>query len=236
MTTRNGPDQRLLVTHAVLTGLTPLIPVPFLDDLVKAYFQRRLVRRLGERHGVALAPDEVSALADDPSSGCLSGCVVTLVLYPIKKLFRKIFFVLEWKRAVDTASRTYHRGLLYDYALGEGLVEKHAPPAVRASADAVLKLEVITPVERAIRGAFTQSKSVMRGAAEVLRKAVGGTPRGADPSDVAAAVEAVEAEEERAVGGIVGRILAAVEAVPQSHFDRLRDRLREQLGDPRPGP
>ena len=39
-------NQKLIITHAVLTGLTPLIPVPIVDDLVKSYFQRRLVREV----------------------------------------------------------------------------------------------------------------------------------------------------------------------------------------------
>src|SRR5436305_880777 len=41
-------SQRGLIAHAVLAGLTPLIPVPVVDDLAKNYFRRRLVRRLAE--------------------------------------------------------------------------------------------------------------------------------------------------------------------------------------------
>ena len=49
-----GRQQRGLVTYSVLAGLTPLIPVPFVDDLVKNYFRRRLLRSLAAEAGRAL--------------------------------------------------------------------------------------------------------------------------------------------------------------------------------------
>ena len=56
--------QRGLVTHAVLVGLTPLIPVPVVDDLTKNYFRRRLVRRLAASSGRGLTEAELGALLD----------------------------------------------------------------------------------------------------------------------------------------------------------------------------
>ena len=62
--TRTGEagNQRSLVTYAIFVGLTPLIPVPFVDDLAQSYFRRRLVRMLAASHGHALGPDDLDAL------------------------------------------------------------------------------------------------------------------------------------------------------------------------------
>src|SRR3954464_3929445 len=87
-----GAQQHVLVTHAVLTGLTPLIPVPLVDDLVKNYFRKRLVRSLAASAGRALSDEELDALASERGGGCLRGCVGTVVVYPLKAIFRKIFY------------------------------------------------------------------------------------------------------------------------------------------------
>ncbi|HEX8354707.1 MAG TPA: hypothetical protein VF611_17500, partial [Pyrinomonadaceae bacterium] len=80
----SGARQRTLVTHAVLTGLTPLIPVPLVDDLVKSYFRKRLVRSLAASAGRRLSEEEVDALTAETGGGCLGGCVTTALVYPLK--------------------------------------------------------------------------------------------------------------------------------------------------------
>src|ERR1041384_4225945 len=87
-----GAQQHVLVTHAVLTGLTPLIPVPLVDDLVKSYFRKRLVRSLAASAGRVLSEEELDALASEGGGGCLRGCVATALVYPLKAVFRKIFY------------------------------------------------------------------------------------------------------------------------------------------------
>src|SRR5205085_3062606 len=115
--TSEGGGQRGLVAHAVLVGLTPLIPVPVVDDLAKNYFCERLVRRLAAANGRGLSIEELAALTREREGGCVRGCLVAAVVYPLKAVFRKIFYFLEWKRAVDLASRTYHFGYLVNYTM-----------------------------------------------------------------------------------------------------------------------
>src|SRR5919201_2781678 len=109
--------QRGLVAHAVLVGLTPLIPVPVVDDLAKNYFRRRLVRRLAAASGRGLTEAELGALLSEPGGGCVRGCLGAVLIYPLKAVFRKVFYFLEWKRAVDLASRTYHFGYIVNYSM-----------------------------------------------------------------------------------------------------------------------
>jgi len=232
-----GASRKLLATHAVLVGLTPLIPVPVVDDLVKSHLLRRMAGELAAGRGWRLGPEEVEALtAERGGGGHLGGCLGQALLYPLKKVFRKIFFFLEWKRAADLTSRTYHHGYLIDYALraradGTRLIELKTAAEVGAAIDAVCREAPVKPLESAVGATFRGSKSVLAGAAGVLERALRrrGAPR-TDPREVAEAVEAVEAEEERRIEGVTRGLQGAVANIPEEHFRLLRERLDARLG------
>jgi hypothetical protein len=231
-------SQRGLVTYSVFVGLTPLIPVPVLDDLAQSYFRRRLVRMLAASHGRALSAGEVEALVAERGGGCLRGCVAQAVLYPLKKIFRKVFYFLEWKRAADLTSQTYHFGYLLNYALqpradGDSLINMRGAGEVRAAIDAVCLEAPIKPVESAVGGTFRQSKRVLRSAAsllaQALRRVTGSRP---DREEVARVIESVEPEEEREIETVVTRMQKSLANVPEEHFRGLRARLDARLGLP----
>ena len=228
-----GARQRTLVTHAVLTGLTPLIPVPLVDDLVKSYFRKRLVRSLAASAGRALTEEELDALASEREGGCLRGCLVTALVYPLKAVFRKLFYFLEWKRAADLTSRTYHFGHLVGHALrpradGASPLDLRGARAVAEAIEAVCREAPIKPLETAVGGTFRKSKGVLRGAAALLTRSLRREP--ARPAEVAAAVERIEPEEERELDPVVTRLQRSIASVPEDHFRALRDRLDARLG------
>jgi hypothetical protein len=144
--------QHLLVTHAVLAGLTPLVPVPWVDDQLYLYALRSMVQRLGAAHGKKLPSDDIEVLIAQTGRGCALGCLGSVLVYPIKKVLRKLFFFLEWKRAVDTISHTYYRGYLLDAALAEGWLDKHGAARLRAAIDTVLAGTNTSLVSRAVFG------------------------------------------------------------------------------------
>jgi hypothetical protein len=231
-TEERGAQQHVLVTHAVLTGLTPLIPVPLLDDLVKSYFRKRLVRSLAASAGRALDEEELNTLASEAESGCLRGCVVTVLVYPLKAVFRKIFYFLEWKRAVDLTSRTYHFGYLVSHALrrregAPSLLDMHGAKAVNEAIEAVCREAPIKPLESAIGGTFRKSKGVLRSAAALLSKSLRRQPP--RPEHVAEAIESVEPEEERELAPVVTRLQRSIGSVPEEHFRALRQNLEARL-------
>lgn len=245
---QESKSQTLIITHAILIGATPLIPIPVVDDLAKTYLQRRMVRELVEVRGQPTDPQSVKALADDRGEGCLWGCIGGVVLYPLKKIFRKIFFVLEWKRAIDLVSRSYHHGYLMDYALSQGWIAPAGPigaPQLRAAMDEVCRRTPIKPVEHAVRVTFDQSKAVVRDAARLMQQSfqrLTGKSRpnrndqidritpASDLEEVARAIEAVEPEEERKIRGLVSRLQQAIEGIPKEHFRKLEAELATQLG------
>ena len=234
MTDPVATNQRLLVTHAVLAGLTPLIPIPLIDDLLKTYFVRRLVRSLAAADRYTFSDDEIKLLADQREKGCIRGCLTTGFLLPFKLVFRKIFFFLEWKRAVDTVSQVYYHGYLVDCALSEGWCHPAGPrtPAeVRTAIDAVLDQLNTKLIERAVRGTFNQSKSGLKSAAGILeRRLRRGPERTASLEQVAEVVEEVEEQEEREIEGITRQLQNAIGEIPSTHFKRLREDLANRLG------
>jgi hypothetical protein len=225
-------NQRLILTHAVLTGLTPLIPIPILDDLVKTYFQRRLARELSRAHSLNLSEQDIRTLADDPSGGCLKGCLGGAILLPFKLIFRKLFMFLEWKRAADIVSHTYHHGYLLDYALREGWVPgqgQRSAVEMRQAIDAILKETGTGPLERTVSLTLNQSKATLKSAANLLRRSlltISGKP---DEERVALAAEAVEPEEERQIEGVITRLQNSIQNLPTGYFDDLRARLAARL-------
>jgi len=223
-------NQRLIVTHAVLTGLTPLIPVPIVDDLVKSYFQRRLVRDLTRVYAVTLTGQEVKTLAGESGSGCLAGCLGGALLLPFKLIFRKLFFFLEWKRAADTVSRTFHQGYLLDCALKEGWFPGHCNAfELRAAIDLVCRDVGTGPVGRAVSLTLAQSKATLKSAAALLTNSLKRVSGKADAERVARAAEAVEAEEEKKIEGVISNLQKSIQSVPEGYFNNLRERLAAGL-------
>jgi hypothetical protein len=225
--TPDAPAHRRIISHALLSGLALLIPVPFVDDMVVDYFRRRLVRRLAEERAVILPDADIRALADDESAGCAPGCLGSVVLYPVKKILRNVFFFLELKRVGDLVSTTYHRGLMLDWALAEGRLGPKSAADVRAAMDAVLAETPVGPVDAAVRGALGQSRSALKGAVAILQSAVPGRTR--EPEEVKRAVESVRADEERQISGVVDLLQQKLAAVPDEHFTSLRERFLTRL-------
>ncbi|MDT5156286.1 MAG: hypothetical protein QOH51_643 [Acidobacteriota bacterium] len=232
---REAGSQRSLVTHAVLTGLTPLIPVPILDDLAKNYFRKRLVRSLAAANGRALKDDELDVLVAERERGCVRGCIAAVFVYPLKAVFRKVFYFLEWKRAADLTSRTYHFGYLLSYSMqrradGQSPLDLRGARAVSEAIGAVCREAPIKPLEGAVGGTFRQSKRVLRGAAALLAGSLRRLAGRARPEHVAEAIEEVEPEEEREIEPVVTRLQRSIAAVPEDHFRALRARLDARLG------
>lgn len=230
---RRLADPTLLLTHAVLVGLTPLIPIPLLDDAVKGAIERRLVRQLAALHGLALRDEDVSALANDPGGGLL-GVAKSVATFPFKLVFRKLFVVLEVKRASDEASRCYHRGLLLDLAFTSRVVAPagpRSPTEVRAAVERACEEVSVSPLGRAVTGVFESSRGAVEGLGRDLLARVGVGRAAPTREAVDSAVEA-EAAEEPKVQGLVEQLRTAVDAVPESHFVALEDRFEAALGVP----
>lgn len=212
----------LLLTHAALVALTPLIPVPFVDDLAKSRLQRRMAQALADRRHVVVSPEAVAILADD-ATAVLGGLGRRIALMPLRFLVRRLLLVLRGKTIVDLASRTYHRGFLIDAAFAYRLVEPSGAGSardVRAAIDEVMRSFPLagSPVTHAIREGLARSGDALG--------AIYGRLRGEAPRDVDAAIDAAAAS---LAGDATDPLRRAVDAVPRAHFDALEGALLEAL-------
>jgi uncharacterized protein (DUF697 family) len=206
----------VVLTFAVAAGLTPLIPVPFVDDVAKSLVQRRMVRELAERRGVLLTDSAVRALADDPPSPLATKVAVAVVIYPLKKIFKKTFLVLAGKDAIDTVSQTYHLGYLVELALEKRWHEARSPERIRASITKACKEVGTSPVEKAIGAVYERSRAAL---VTLARKV-----RGAEAPATDIQVDVNDAP------GFFAELRAALANVPADHFSRLGARVENELG------
>ena len=133
----------------LVTGLCPLIPLPFVDDWAIARLRRRLITEALAERGLVITPPETARLAADPGI-TLSGCLWAIVLWPIKKLVRMALFFLMAKSCLDAAAETAHRLTLLDDALEAGHLPGDVERVARA-VNATLAVETPSPVKRALR-------------------------------------------------------------------------------------
>jgi hypothetical protein len=224
--------QTTILTYSVLVGLSPLVPVPFVDDWLMNYFRRRLVRSLASTHGQKFNDESVSLLADDnEKKGCLVGCLSMVILYPLKKIFRKVFYFLEWKRAVDLTSHTYHFGYLLNFALRDGFLKSDTNnlSAVRAILDDVCNDTPIKPVESVVAGTFRQTKSLIFSGVEILEKAFRNLKGKPTQDDVGVAVESIVEEEKEKLEGITNELGSGIANIPEGHFKTMCEKFTVRM-------
>lgn len=222
-----GQQRRLIATYAVLIGLTPFIPVPFVDDVVEAALLRRFVRGLAASRSITIGEDEVRGLATGTGDGVLKKVARGIVVYPIKKLFRKTFFFLEGKRVVDLASLTFCRGYLLDLAFARGWAGGGVSAgAVNEAIEKACREAGTSPIEHAARAAFNGSRAALSGAVEGLTRAVA-KARG-KVEEVAS--EAAREASEGATAPVERKFEEALRAVPAEYFQRLSGAFATALG------
>ena len=120
-----GGMTMLRVSHyALLSGLCQFIPVPFADDLADRQVRKRMVGVLLDRRGrVAVDAGDVKPLWAGVGGGIVSkagGLAKSLVLKPVKKVLRTVFFVMTFRKAILEATEALLLGHTLDRLLADG--------------------------------------------------------------------------------------------------------------------
>lgn len=112
-----------IIFSTLLVGLSPLIPVPVVDDLVTAALCRWRVKYLATQYGLTLTREEIKTLADLQQVGCLGGVAERTVGYVVRAFFQNLLFWLEAGRVANLLAQSYYDGVLLDYAFAEQLYQ-----------------------------------------------------------------------------------------------------------------
>jgi hypothetical protein len=101
---------------------------------------------------VELDEEDVRILAHAPSEGCV-GCLTSVIIWPIRKIFRTVLLFLQAKHMADLASEVIHRGLLLEESFEHTWLPGEAQE-VRDAMDRALEHVDTRLVERSVRGVF----------------------------------------------------------------------------------
>jgi hypothetical protein len=211
--------------HAVASGLTPLIPIPFLDDYALRQVRERMVRAVLQEHGLPTPAKAVSILSgaqvDITLGGRVLGALKSLALFPLKKIFRKAFLVLWVKDCVDMASYSLHHGYLLQYAVARGDLEANgleaAAPRVHDAILAACKEVDSRPVNQLLSRLFASSRLLLAEATQALMSPLRGQPRVPDKG------------EQAEVASLADRLAAALWE-QRGYFTALEQRYEKHIG------
>lgn len=137
-------NHQMIARQAILVGLAALLPIPFIDIWLQGRLRAELTRGLARHHDVAVEPETVRVLSA-VKHNLLVGCVLGVFWWPIKKLLRKIVYILAVKDAFDALADTLIRGWMLDHAFARGLPSDSAP-RVREAMDEALGEHARSPL------------------------------------------------------------------------------------------
>ena len=166
---------RIVATHAALAGLCPLIPVPFVDDLAIRRIVRRMYRSLFAAHGYTIPVDGADILRASPANR-LRDAAAAVAMFPVKKVVRKLVYVLAVKDCAEVASAVFHDGWLLARVLEDARrtdsTSPEDPEFLRRVCDATLRTyEDIdpAPLRRALASSFLAARVGVRHGLQSLR-------------------------------------------------------------------
>ncbi|GMU10577.1 hypothetical protein [Corallococcus caeni] len=194
------PSLARVAFHAVAAGLTPLIPVPFLDDYALRQVREQSVRDQLKDKGLKAPDKAIAVLAGSYEARSLGGQLVSylkaVALFPVRKVFRKVFFVLWVKDCVDLTSACLHHGYLLHHALQRGdldaaSLQGDAPRKVQAAIVAACAELDARPINQALRRIFRSSRVLMAEATRAFMDPKQGGARVPDPKSESAEVKSL---------------------------------------------
>ncbi|WP_257462003.1 hypothetical protein [Archangium lipolyticum] len=193
--------------HAVVSGLTPLIPVPFLDEYALRRVREQMVRAILRERALSAPDRTVTVLAGlYPRQGSrLQQFASKAALFSLRlawrKAYRRLATALWVKDCVDMASISLHHGYLLQHALERGdldalnLATEDTARRVHSAIDAACKELDARPVNQILRRLFDGSRLLVDELSKALENWNGAprTPKQDEDQEVASLAERLAA-------------------------------------------
>jgi|GEM_PF-4003063 len=247
---RGSRSQLTIITYALLSALAVLIPVPFLDDSVSAYFARQMVAALARIYRLELSPQELSLLATGRGRGCMALLLDRGILFSVQLLMRRLlqdlFFLLDLSAAGQQFAMCYYQGYLLDSLFAEGAYRpgsldnarrvNAALGAVSGQANFQALAKVFTVMVKNSRAVVRHVVSLATFASkkayrQLARIRLG--RRAAPPAEIPLVDELEKLPEVRQLAEEMYRNIALM---PSDHLTELKARLKARLENTDPAP
>lgn len=220
------PALQNVLAYSLLGALCPLIPVPFVDDIVLTQLRKRMHKALFKLHDLNLSDKGADALLASPSN--IFGSIFRwLIGYPLKWIFKKLLVV---KAISDLFSALFHEGWLLARALEAGLItpEELTPgkqaESLKALRRALLATEneiTTSPVTLILKRIFSLRLSTLTGAAKGLTQTL-------HSDDKEESTPLAERLRQLGLGDVLNELMGAMGG-QQDYFQHLEQRLRHHL-------
>jgi len=171
-----------IYADATCAGLSVLIPLPLVDIVFETLFRRRIPASISKARGREVSPGTMSGLSR-PVNGMLSwsGCLAVpfkVLRYVLRRLWRKIIYILAVKDATAALTEYWHRAFLIDHMLRAGHLDPKVDTdlAIRIFRQVLLEVDP-SPLTELARQTVANVRHVFRlllrarrlGAAEVTK-------------------------------------------------------------------
>ncbi len=206
-----------LTFHGLLASLTPLVPLPFLDDWAENWVHRRLARETFRLRGFTAQPWHLEVLVWDGDEGKSRGCLFPLlltfklVLYVLKKIFRKLLIFLLIKDCVDRFSTAFHQGYLLHVAFERGVIDAAAVTGgerlIEVRQAIITSCEAVDarPIDQMVRRVLMKSRRALLSTARLFGRLLRRERRQAEETPAADL-----AGEQEALRGVVEQMTSAL--------------------------
>ena len=136
-----------IFSDATCAGLSVLIPLPLVDIVFETIFRRRIPATIAKVRRREIASEVRRSLGrglDGPLS--LSGCLaigLAAVKYVLRRIWRKIIYILAVKDATAALTEYWHRAFLIDHMIRAGHLDPGADTdlALRVSMDVLRDID-----------------------------------------------------------------------------------------------
>jgi hypothetical protein len=225
-----------IIYHSLLIGAALFMPIPLLDEKLAVFLWKHMVADLAKIHKRALTREQILALSYQFRFALSEGCLFLLGRI-LKEIFREIFFILEWRRAITLASDAYYSGyLLNELFAYEGFdpakADRYAIAMQKAKQGVNTRL-----VQGVFRAQFRSSRGVLTSVAKWLSSITVGyakdswARRKKKNTDVATEeqmenfFEMHRSRFQELLKDLIASVQQGVGALPKEHFEELRERL-----------
>lgn len=140
----NDEDEKIPISFdwpvyvdATLAGLSVLIPVPFVDNIMEIVFARRMIGAIAQRRKVELSAQRISMVNNRLTCcGMILACFyfpIFVILELVISLFRILVYCWTIKKSTDALTYYWQRAFLMDYMLQRGYVSTKDPDQAEAA-------------------------------------------------------------------------------------------------------